>query len=69
MTRRRFVRYLALLAAPSFLAGCHLLKPEEDRGYQDPDATWGKAYRPPSKKKEKFFFDERARQIEESLGM
>jgi len=69
MKRRQFVRYLAILVAPGLLAGCHTLKPDADRGYEGADATWGTSFRPPAKKKEKFFFDRKAQQIEESLGM
>jgi hypothetical protein len=69
MKRRQFVWCLSVLLVPSLLTGCHTLKPEADEGYTGDDATWGKSYRPPAKKKEKFFFDEKAQQIEESLGM
>jgi hypothetical protein len=69
MNRRQLIWSLAALVAPSLLAGCQTFTRDADKGYKDEDATWGKAYRPPSKKKEKFFFDEKAQQIEESLGM
>jgi hypothetical protein len=69
MNRRQLFWHLAMLVTSSLLAGCQTLTCDADKGREDADATWGKAYRPPSKQKEKFFFDKKAQQIEESLGM
>jgi hypothetical protein len=69
MKRRRFIWCLAILVVPGLCAGCSTLKPDAGQAYEGEDATWGKSLRPRAKQREKFFFNEKSRQIEESLGL
>ncbi|MHB0957528.1 MAG: hypothetical protein ACYC0X_25905 [Pirellulaceae bacterium] len=60
---------LLIAVAGLFLAGCQKLVPDRGQAFHGEHATFGKSFRPPAKKHEKFFFNEKSQQIEESLGM
>jgi hypothetical protein len=67
--RACFWGLLLAIAAVLFLAGCQTLAPDRGQAYHGAQATFGKSLRPPAAKHEKFFFNEKSQQIEESLGM
>jgi hypothetical protein len=52
-----------------FAAGCQKLAPDRGPSFSGEQATFGKSLRPPAEKHEKFFFNAKSQQIEESLGM
>ncbi len=51
------------------LTGCQAAKLNRGQAYRDDEAAWGKSLRPPAASPEKFFFNKKSQQIEESLGM
>lgn len=68
--RARFPWWAAAALTLLLLVGCRKIESWRGTGYTDADAEWGKKYRPPGPKGERFFFDdERAAQIERSLGL
>lgn len=50
-------------------AGCQRINQLRGKGYEGADAEWGAKYRPKGDGSERYFFDERAAQIESSLGL
>jgi hypothetical protein len=50
-------------------SGCSRITPERREARPSPEATWGRTLRPPATPGQKYFFNERSRQIEESLGL
>ena len=61
---------LAVIALVTLASGCKQIDALRGEGYVDADAEWGKKYRPTGAKGERFFFDdEKASQIERSLGL
>ena len=67
--RACFWGLMLAVVAGLFLAGCQQLAPDRGQAYQGAQATFGKSLRPPAAQHEKFFFNEKSQQIEESLGM
>jgi hypothetical protein len=51
------------------LSGCARLAPNHGESYEGDDATWGERFRHPEDEHEEFFFNQKSRQIEKSLGM
>jgi hypothetical protein len=49
--------------------GCGALDRYRGDGYDGDEATWGAEMRPEAETKGSFFFNEKSRQIEESLGL
>jgi hypothetical protein len=60
---------LMVIMADLVLAGCQSLLPDRGPAYSDEQAAFGKSLRPPAAKHENFFFNEKSRQIERSLGL
>ena len=72
MKRRRFLGCLAWFVLPGLVAGCHVTGPRssESAVEEKPEKSfWNEWWRPPTKKRESFFFNEKSRQIEEDLGL
>lgn len=67
---RRGLTCWAVLVLILLTSGCQRFETWRGEGYTDKDAEWGKKYRPTGPKGERYFFDdERAAQIERSLGL
>lgn len=66
---RRSLLWLISLLLLVVVGGCRQFESWRGEGYKDKDAEWGKQYRPSGPKGQRFFFDERASQIERSLGL
>ncbi len=67
--RRQLRHGLVVLAASLWLSGCGGLDAYRGETYQGDDATWGDTLRPEPKETPRFFFNDKSRQIEESLGL
>jgi hypothetical protein len=69
MLFRRSSQWVAIVILILACAGCGALDRYRGEGFDGDEATWGAEMRPEAEKKGSFFFNEKSRQIEESLGM
>lgn len=67
MKRRQFIWCLALLVAPSLLAGCSALKSDTGPPQAKDGPTWGGLFHRPAKTRDSLFFNEKSWDIEQRL--
>jgi hypothetical protein len=68
MPFRRIVCTLVLVVVACLCIGCGSLGRNHGEALEEDEATWAARLHPRSERKESFFFNEKSRQIEDSLG-
>jgi len=66
---RRTLPIWGIIVLVLLASGCKRFEAWRGEGFTGADAEWGKKYRPTGPKGERYFFDEKASQIERSLGL
>jgi hypothetical protein len=69
MPLKRIIRGIVYAVIASVCLGCGVFDRHRGDAYEGDQATWAAGLRPKGEKKDSFFFNEKSRQIEESLGL